>query len=565
MNARGMDDSTVRPRTASPASTWPVRPPSRRAVPVARAPHGSPWTPYASPSTSARCTATAPASASPSPSCATALDRRADVDARAVRAELPRRAQPPACAACRCPAAVAHRLWSHASTTRASTAGSARRRRRPRHELRRPADAPAGARVGVRLLVPAPPRRRPPPTCAAPARCCAARVARRRRRPRLQSQATADAVRELLGADRGRGRPPRPARRCQPHRSTRSPVADGSTAGPFVLALGTSSGARTCPRSSPRSAARRPRTPDAALVIAGADGDDTRRRVDAAIDALAAASRPRGCCCPGPSTTRPRPGCCATPAVLAYPSLDEGFGFPLLEAQAVGLPVVASDAGSIPEVAGDGAELVALGDVDALAAAPRPRRSTTTTAGATLVAAGRAQRRPVLVAATADAHGRRCTGGLAGADGTDDRSTDRSPSLVAAASARPASCAGCGRRRRRSGSPAIVNTGDDTVLHGLSISPDLDTITYTLAGAIDPERGLGPAPARRGRRWRPSPATTRCARRARRRRRRGSTSATATWPPTSTARPGWPRAPRSTDGRRRDRAGVGPRRRGCCR
>ncbi len=38
---------------------------------------------------------------------------------------------------------------------------------------------------------------------------------------------------------------------------------------------------------------------------------------------------------------------------------------------------------------------------------------------------------------------------------------------------------------------AIVNTGDDTVLHGLAISPDLDTIVYTLAGAIDPERGWG--------------------------------------------------------------------------
>src|SRR5262249_8909477 len=33
---------------------------------------------------------------------------------------------------------------------------------------------------------------------------------------------------------------------------------------------------------------------------------------------------------------------------------------------------------------------------------------------------------------------------------------------------------------------AIVNTGDDTVLHGLTICPDLDTVTYTLAGAIDP-------------------------------------------------------------------------------
>jgi LPPG:FO 2-phospho-L-lactate transferase len=38
---------------------------------------------------------------------------------------------------------------------------------------------------------------------------------------------------------------------------------------------------------------------------------------------------------------------------------------------------------------------------------------------------------------------------------------------------------------------AIVNTGDDLVLHGLAISPDLDTITYTLAGAISAERGWG--------------------------------------------------------------------------
>ena len=37
----------------------------------------------------------------------------------------------------------------------------------------------------------------------------------------------------------------------------------------------------------------------------------------------------------------------------------------------------------------------------------------------------------------------------------------------------------------------IVNTGDDTVLHGLAISPDLDTVTYTLADAIDPARGWG--------------------------------------------------------------------------
>ena len=38
---------------------------------------------------------------------------------------------------------------------------------------------------------------------------------------------------------------------------------------------------------------------------------------------------------------------------------------------------------------------------------------------------------------------------------------------------------------------AVVNTGDDTVLHGLHISPDLDTVTYTLAGLNDDDRGWG--------------------------------------------------------------------------
>ena len=45
---------------------------------------------------------------------------------------------------------------------------------------------------------------------------------------------------------------------------------------------------------------------------------------------------------------------------------------------------------------------------------------------------------------------------------------------------------------------AIVNVGDDFTLHGLSISPDLDTVTYTLAGEINPETGWG----RAGETWR---------------------------------------------------------------
>jgi LPPG:FO 2-phospho-L-lactate transferase len=38
---------------------------------------------------------------------------------------------------------------------------------------------------------------------------------------------------------------------------------------------------------------------------------------------------------------------------------------------------------------------------------------------------------------------------------------------------------------------AVVNVGDDLVLHGLHISPDIDTVTYTLAGAINAETGWG--------------------------------------------------------------------------
>ena len=37
----------------------------------------------------------------------------------------------------------------------------------------------------------------------------------------------------------------------------------------------------------------------------------------------------------------------------------------------------------------------------------------------------------------------------------------------------------------------MVNTGDDAIIHGLHVSPDLDTVTYTLAGAISRDRGWG--------------------------------------------------------------------------
>jgi glycosyltransferase involved in cell wall biosynthesis len=45
-------------------------------------------------------------------------------------------------------------------------------------------------------------------------------------------------------------------------------------------------------------------------------------------------------------------------SVVAYPSVLEGFGFPVLEAFATGTPVVATRSGSIPEIAGDACLLV---------------------------------------------------------------------------------------------------------------------------------------------------------------------------------------------------------------
>jgi glycosyltransferase involved in cell wall biosynthesis len=61
----------------------------------------------------------------------------------------------------------------------------------------------------------------------------------------------------------------------------------------------------------------------------------------------------------------------ARASVFAFPSLDEGFGMPVLEAMAAGIPVVTSDQSALPEVAGDAALLVDPGDTSALAAALR--------------------------------------------------------------------------------------------------------------------------------------------------------------------------------------------------
>ena len=56
-------------------------------------------------------------------------------------------------------------------------------------------------------------------------------------------------------------------------------------------------------------------------------------------------------------------------SIFAFPSLDEGFGMPVLEAMAHSVPVITSNRSAMPEVAGDATLLVDPRDVDAIASA----------------------------------------------------------------------------------------------------------------------------------------------------------------------------------------------------
>jgi alpha-1,3-rhamnosyl/mannosyltransferase len=48
----------------------------------------------------------------------------------------------------------------------------------------------------------------------------------------------------------------------------------------------------------------------------------------------------------------------AAATLFVYPSLYEGFGFPVAQAMAAGVPVVTSNISSLPEIAGGAAELI---------------------------------------------------------------------------------------------------------------------------------------------------------------------------------------------------------------
>ncbi len=57
----------------------------------------------------------------------------------------------------------------------------------------------------------------------------------------------------------------------------------------------------------------------------------------------------------------------ARASIFAFPSLDEGFGMPILEAMAAGLPVLTSNRSALPEVAGSDAILIDPEDTGAIA------------------------------------------------------------------------------------------------------------------------------------------------------------------------------------------------------
>ena len=183
------------------------------------------------------------------------------------------------------------------------------------------------------------------------------------------SHATAARVRERPRSRARRGHPPRSAGPSpMPRRRAAEPVGRRARR-PAVRARRSarSNAARTCRRWCGRSVPSPPTT-------ARPGWSSPARRVTTRTPWTPRSTRS----IPSPGARVVRPGSVddATKSwllhharVLAYPSLDEGFGFPILEAQQVGLPVVATRAGSIPEIAGDGAELVPVGDADALAGA----------------------------------------------------------------------------------------------------------------------------------------------------------------------------------------------------
>jgi glycosyltransferase involved in cell wall biosynthesis len=135
-----------------------------------------------------------------------------------------------------------------------------------------------------------------------------------------------------------------------------SAVADAIGGAPFIVAIGTLEPRKNFAHLVGAFGELATRHADVRLVIAGHDGP-ARPGIEAAIDRLSSDTRDRVVLA-GAVSDAGRRALLENATLLAYPSIYEGFGFPVLEAMTAGVPVVAARAGSIPEVAGDAALLV---------------------------------------------------------------------------------------------------------------------------------------------------------------------------------------------------------------
>jgi glycosyltransferase involved in cell wall biosynthesis len=137
---------------------------------------------------------------------------------------------------------------------------------------------------------------------------------------------------------------------------------------PFVLAIGVIEPRKNLNRLMDAFFAlkARPGVPeDLKLVLAGGKG----WLYDDIFDHHAASPVRDDILLPGFVPDHLLPAIYSAAEVLAFPSLYEGFGLPLLEAMACGTPVVASRASCLPEVAEGAALLIDPANVDGLAAA----------------------------------------------------------------------------------------------------------------------------------------------------------------------------------------------------
>jgi glycosyltransferase involved in cell wall biosynthesis len=108
---------------------------------------------------------------------------------------------------------------------------------------------------------------------------------------------------------------------------------------------------------------------DAWLVIAGGEvrwAPGYVAEVERAIGSLPASRRAR-VVRTGYVADEERRALLSGAEIVAYPSVYEGFGFPILEAFAANVPVLTSNVSSLPEVAGDAAVLVDPADASSIA------------------------------------------------------------------------------------------------------------------------------------------------------------------------------------------------------